>query len=334
MINIAVIGYGYWGPNLVRNLVKSNNFNVKAVSDLDPKKTKVLRKSHPNIEINKSFTKIISDKSIDAIAIATPISTHFELALDCLNAGKHVFVEKPLSDSSLKCQELIDLADLKKLVLFVDHTFPYTEAVKKVKKLIDSNHLGKILYFDSTRINLGLFQFDSNVIWDLAIHDLSIIINLFNEMPIKVSATGNSCLNNHPINMASMSLEFASQLHAHININWLSPVKMRHILIGGDKKMLVYDDLEPTEKIKIYDKGVDINDDISLNALQYGYRSGDIYIPYIKQTEALVNVVENFADSINGNSKPLLSATDAIKIIKVLEKAELSIAEGGAPKSI
>jgi predicted dehydrogenase len=334
MINVAVIGYGYWGPNLVRNLIHSSQFKVEAVYDLNPQKLQSIKTIYPGITINKSFSQLIKDENIDAVVIATPISTHYELAKACLDAGKHVLVEKPLADSSKKCKELIEKANSKDLVLFVDHTFPFTEAVKKIRELIKSEILGEILYFDSTRINLGLFQYDSNVLWDLAIHDLSIIIYLFNEFPIQVSATGNSCINNHPVNMASLSLEFESNFYTHINVNWLSPVKVRQILIGGDKKMLLYDDIEPTEKLKLYDKGVDVFDDATISRMKYGYRSGDVNIPYIPQTEALINVVENFADCINGKASPLISATDALEIIKILECADISMKGGGKPIEI
>ncbi len=334
MIKVAVIGYGYWGPNLVRNLIYSIHFKVEAVFDIDPQKTFQLQKIYPNISVNKSFSDILKDSNIDAVVIATPISTHYELVKACLESGKHVLVEKPLADSSENCIELIELADSKELILFVDHTFPFTEAVKKIKEIINSDILGEIFYFDSTRINLGLFQFDSNVLWDLAIHDLSIIIYLFNEFPIRVSATGNSCINNHPVNMASLSLEFNSNFYTHINVNWLSPVKVRQILIGGDKKMLLYDDIEPTEKLKLYDKGVEVLDDAAINKMKYGYRSGDVNIPFLPQTEALCNVVENFAESINKNASPIVSATDALEIIKILESAEKSMKRGGSPVNI
>ena len=334
MINIGIIGYGYWGPNLVRNFNNSDQFKVKAVCDLDRMKLEPLQQAYPFINIDKTFDELITDSSIDAIAIATPISTHYDLSIKALQTGKHVFVEKPMADTSLKCMQLIEESEKRNLVLFVDHTFPYTESVNKIKHLITNNILGEIYYFDSTRVNLGLFDFDSSVIWDLAIHDLSIVEYLFDTKPISVSGVGKANIDGQPINIASISLNFNNNLYVHINVNWLSPVKIRKILISGDKKMLVYDDIEPTEKIKIYDKGIDVYDDLTINKIKYGYRSGDVNAPYLQQEEPLLKVVENFADVINGISDPLLSRYQAMNIIKILEAAALSIRHGGKPESL
>ncbi|MEZ4683749.1 MAG: Gfo/Idh/MocA family oxidoreductase [Caldilineaceae bacterium] len=259
MINIGVIGYGYWGPNLVRNFTDTPEGQVTAVSDLSTARLASAQQRHPSVRVTTDFHELVNAPDIDAIIIATPVSTHFDLALQALQAGKHVFVEKPLAASAEQASRLIDEAARRQRTLMVDHTFVYTGAVRKMQELITGNALGDIYYYDSVRINLGLFQHDVNVIWDLAVHDLSIMDYLLRAQPCAVSATGMSHVAGKPENIAYLTLFFESNLIAHIHINWLAPVKVRRTLIGGSQKMIVYDDIEPSEKVKVYDKGITVN---------------------------------------------------------------------------
>ena len=253
MINIGIIGYGYWGPNLVRNFNSAPNMDVCYVCDLSQKQLSKVNSLYPSITITTDIEEVLKNHHVDAIAIATPVSTHFDLAMKALEAGKHVLVEKPLAENSDKCSRMIDEAAKRNLVLMVDHTFAYTGAVRKIRELIAGKQLGEIYYYDSVRVNLGLFQHDVSVVWDLAVHDLSIMEFLFPEKPIAVSATGISHIEGQPVNIAYLTLFFDNDLIAHIHVNWMAPVKVRQTLIGGSEKMIVYNDLEPTEKIKIYD---------------------------------------------------------------------------------
>jgi len=335
MINIGVIGYGYWGPNLVRNFNETSGINVCQVADLENDKLQKIRLRYPAIAVTTDYSKIIENKDIDAVAIVTPVSTHFDLALRALRAGKHVLVEKPMAATSEQCERLIDEADKKNLILMVDHTFPYTGAVRKIKELIDDDLLGKIYYFDSVRVNLGLFQHDVNVIWDLAVHDLSILDYLFDEKPVAVSATAMSHISGQPENMAYITLFFAGNIIAHIHVNWLSPVKIRRTLIGGDKKMLLYDDLEPTEKLKIYDKGIDtVIDDESIYQMRIGYRTGDMWAPNLDSTEALYRLAKHFWDCIEGNDEPITSSISGLRVVQMIEAATKSMYNNGHPEKL
>ena len=255
-VGIGVVGYGYWGPNLVRNFVSNPSARVVSISDLDPEKLAASERLYPGVATTGCYEDLLKDPSIDAIAIATPVQTHYELALAALKAGKHVLVEKPLAPSAEQVRRLIDEADRRGLTLMVDHTFLYTPAVQKIRELVQKDELGEIYYYDSTRSSLGLFQSDVNVIWDLAVHDLSIIQYILDEDPVAVSATGSCHVAGTPENMAHITLFFDSKCVAHVSVNWLSPIKVRQTFVGGSKKMIVYDDLEPTEKIKVYDKGI------------------------------------------------------------------------------
>jgi len=335
MINIGIIGYGYWGPNLVRNFNETTGINVCQVSDLDPNKLRKVKARYPGIDVNTDAKEIIENQKVDAIAIATPVSTHYDLALKALKMGKHVLVEKPMADTSEKCQELIELAERKKLILMVDHTFPYTGAVNKIKDLIETRELGKILYYDSVRINLGLFQHDINVIWDLAVHDLSILDFLFDEKPVAVSATGMAHVSDQPENVAYLTLFYDDNLIAHIHVNWLSPVKIRQTLIGGDKKMLVYDDLEPTEKVKIYDKGIDmVSNDKSIYNLRVGYRTGDMWAPNLDNSEALFNLTNHFRECILQNERPITNAMSGLQVVRMMEAATRSMSNNGQSEKL
>jgi predicted dehydrogenase len=331
-IGIGVVGYGYWGPNLVRNFSGNPSARIIGVSDLDEKKFAAIERFYPGVTTTARLDDLLNDSAIDAIAIATPVNTHYDLALAALKAGKHVLVEKPLAHSSDLVRRLIDEADRRGLTLMVDHTFLYTPAVQKIQKLIQSGELGEIYYYDSTRSSLGLFQSDVNVIWDLAVHDISIIQHILDEDPVAVSATGSCHVAGSPENMAHITLFFGNNCVAHVNVNWLSPIKVRQTFIGGSKKMIVYNDLEPTEKIKVYDKGItlDTNSE-NVHEFRIGYRAGDMWAPHISTKEALQTEVEHFIDCVRTGGPSLSSGVSGLQVIEVLEAASLSIAQQGKP---
>jgi predicted dehydrogenase len=331
-VGIGVVGYGYWGPNLVRNFASIPSACVIGVSDLDPAKLAAIRRSYPGVMATERYEDLLKDRRIDAIAIATPVHTHYELARLALAAGKHVLVEKPLAQSADLVRHLIDEADRRRLILMVDHTFLYTPAVQKIRELILRDELGEVYYFDSTRSSLGLFQSDVNVIWDLAVHDISIIQHILAEDPVAVSATGSCHVAGSPENMAHITLFFASKCVAHVSVNWLSPIKVRQTFVGGSKKMIVYDDLQPTEKIKVYDKGITLTS-ASENAHQFriGYRAGDMWAPHISTKEALQTEVEHFVECVRTGSEPVSGGMSGLRVIEVLEAASRSIADQGKP---
>jgi predicted dehydrogenase len=331
-IGIGIVGYGYWGPNLVRNFASNPSANVVAVSDLDLAKLGTIKRSYPGVMTTGRYEDLLNDGSIDAIAIATPVHTHYELALSALKAGKHVLVEKPLAQSADRVRCLMDEANRRGLILMVDHTFLYTPAVQKIRELIVRDELGEVYYYDSTRSSLGLFQSDVNVIWDLAVHDVSIIQYILDEDPVAVSATGSSHVTGSPENMAHITLFFESKCVAHVSVNWLSPIKVRQTFIGGSKKMIVYDDLEPTEKIKIYDKGITVNAP-SEDAHQFriGYRAGDMWAPHISTKEALQTEIEHFIECVRTGAPPVSDGLSGLRVIEVLEAASRSIVDHGKP---
>ncbi|HKG22141.1 MAG TPA: Gfo/Idh/MocA family oxidoreductase [Blastocatellia bacterium] len=330
MIGVGVIGYGYWGPNLVRNFMDSPETTVRAVSDLRPQRLAEVEGRYPSVRAVSDYHELIADPKIDAIAIATPVSSHFELALEALQAGKHVLVEKPLTSNSEQARRLIDEAGRRDLVLMVDHTFVYTGAVRKIKELVESKTLGEIYYYDSVRVNLGLFQHDVNVIWDLAVHDLSIMDYVLASTPVAVSATGMSHISGQPENVAYLTLFFSDRQIAHLHVNWLAPVKVRRTLIGGSERMIVYDDLEPSEKIKIYDKGITVSQKPeALYDLLVSYRSGDMWAPRLDNVEALRAEAAHFSDCIREKARPLTDGATGLRIVRLLEAAERSLRERG-----
>jgi predicted dehydrogenase len=334
-VGIAVVGYGYWGPNLVRNFANTNRARVVSVSDLDPEKLALVRRRHPDIAVTSEFRHLLEDSRIDAIVIATPVHTHYELALAALEAGKHVLVEKPLARTSEEAQHLIEEANCRQLVLMVDHTFLYTPAVQKIRELIATGVLGDIYYYDGVRASLGLFQSDVNVIWDLAVHDISIIQYILDEDPIAVSATAASHVPGNPENMAHITLFFRSSCIAQISVNWLSPVKVRQTFIGGSRKMIMYDDMEPTEKIKMYDKGISINGSPEkAHDLRIGYRAGDMWAPHLPIKEALETEAEHFLDCLCRGASPISSGATGLHVVAILEAASRSIAARGTPVTI
>jgi predicted dehydrogenase len=330
MIRIGVIGYGYWGPQIVRNFHGIEGCEVAMVADKNPGALKRAKQAYPHVHMTSDASEIISSPAIDAVAVVTPVWTHFELAKAALENGKHVFVEKPFTSTCQQAEELIDLADRKHLRIMVDHTFLFTGAVKKIRQLVDEGALGKLYYYDSMRVNLGLFQHDVNVIWDLAPHDLSIVDQLITEKPEVVIATGQKHLNGVE-DLAYITIYFANNIMAHINVNWLSPVKVRTTLIGGEKKMLVWNDLDPDEKIKVYDKGVDITSGESLRDVLVSYRTGDMWAPKIEQTEALRLETQYFADCISRNENPFNDGLSGLRVVKILEAADKSLKGQGIP---
>ncbi|HWW46420.1 MAG TPA: Gfo/Idh/MocA family oxidoreductase [Xanthobacteraceae bacterium] len=331
-VGLGIVGYGYWGPNLVRNFSNCEGGRVVAVSDRDAAKLDACRQNYPNISTATDYRDLLEDPDVDAVAIATPVHTHFEIALAALRAGKHVLVEKPMAQTSEQVRRLIEEADKRNLVLMVDHTFLYTAAIRKIRELLDRRELGDVFYYDSTRSSLGLFQSDVNVIWDLAVHDVSIILYLLDEMPLSVSATGSCHFNGTPESMAHMTLFFASSCVAHVSVNWLSPIKIRQTFVGGSKKMIVYDDLQPTEKIKVYDKGVTVNDDPETSMeLRIGYRAGDMWAPHLETKEALKIEADHFVSCIRNNTRPISDGRSGLRVVEILEAAGRSIAQQGRP---
>ena len=329
MITFGVIGYGYWGPNIVRNIMGIDGVTVCSIADKNPHALKRASKACPGVELTDDYTAITGSPDIDAVAIVTPVSTHFELAKKALENGKHVFVEKPFTATAAQAEQLIELAEKNKLRIMVDHTFIFTGAVRKIKEIIDKGDLGDIYYFDSMRVNLGLFQHDVNVIWDLAPHDLAIMDYLISEKPVAVSATGAAHFNHGMENIAFLTVYFPKNIIAHINVNWLSPVKVRTTLLCGQKKMLVWNDLEPADKIKIYDKGVDITSAEGVYNLLVSYRSGDMWAPKVDQTEALKLEVQHFIDCINNGGTNANDGHAGLSVIKMLEAANRSLQSRG-----
>jgi predicted dehydrogenase len=329
-MNIGIIGFGYWGPNLVRNFNAQPNCTIKAVADANPNRLAQINKQYPNVKALQNADDLLNDTEIDAVIIATPVFSHFPLAQKALQNGKHVLLEKPMASSVKECEILMDLAAQKGLTLMVDHTFLYTGAVEKIKATIDAGEIGKVKYIDSTRINLGLFQPDINVLWDLAPHDLSILNYLHTEQPYSVNATGVSHTVNGIENIAYMTVNYQSGFIAHFNCSWSSPVKVRMMMIGGDEKVIVYNDVEPTEKIKLYDTAYELKTDDDKNKILVDYRVGDIYVPKIKQNEALSSVAADFLNSIAQKSTPRSSATIGLQIVSLLEASQKSIKSNGS----
>lgn len=331
MINCGFIGYGYWGPNMVRNFYATKDVKVFKVCDLKPQRMDLVRVTYPSVEVTTDHREVIKDPKIDALVISTPVSTHFSLAKEALDNGKHVLLEKPMTSTTDEAEKLIELAEKKKRVLMVDHTFLYTGAVRKIKEVVERGELGNIYYFDSVRVNLGLFQHDINVIWDLAPHDFSIMDYILQKEPEMVSAVGVSHLGDLE-NIAYITVQFGDNLLAHIHVNWLAPVKVRTTLIGGSKRMIVYDDTEPSEKVKIYDRGVtyvEKAEDVYQMLVQY--RTGDMLAPKLDTTEALKLVSREFIDSINQNRKPLTDGEAGLRVVKLLQAANQSLKQKGKP---
>jgi len=326
MIRVGVIGYGYWGPNLVRNFVEQPGAQLVAVADARRERLEQVQRRYPGVRVMEDALELIGDPGIDAVAVATPVASHHALGMAVLGAGKHLFMEKPMAASSAQAQELLDEAARRHLTLMVDHTFVYTSAVRRMRELIDGGSLGELLYYDSVRINLGLFQKDVNVLWDLAVHDLSIMEFLLPDSPQAVSATGVAHIPGQPINVAYLTGFFADTFIAHIHVNWLAPAKIRRTLIGGAAQMVVYDDLEPSEKVKVYNKGV-----TSRKELLIGYRSGDMWAPHLEPSEALATETREFIEAVESGRSPTTDGGFGLKVIRILEAADVSLAQRGRP---
>ena len=332
VVGVGVVGYGYWGPNLARNLAEAEAAQLVAVCDMDPAKLGLAKRRHPAAVITREFRNLLTDGRIDAIAIATPAQTHYELALAALRAGKHVLIEKPLTQNSEQALRLIEEAERQRLVLMVDHTFVYTPAVQKVRELIAEGTVGDVYYYNGIRASLGLFQSDVNVIWDLAVHDVSIIQYILDEQPVAVSATGANHVAGAPANMAHITLFFSGSCIAHISVNWLSPVKIRQTIIGGSRKMIVYDDVETGDKLKLYDKGITItNTDEGAHQLRIGYRAGDMWAPHLPAKEALLTEAEHFITCIRSGASPISNGMTGVHVVEILEAATRSVSAQGKP---
>lgn len=324
-----MIGAGYWGPNLIRNFLALDEIDRVVTCDLDEGRLALMRKMFYGIETVTNYNEVVQRPDIDIIVIATPVSAHYDIAKKALSAGKHCFIEKPMTASVAEADELINLAEQKGRVLFVDHTFIYTGAVRKMKEIITSGRLGEIYYFDSVRINLGLFQHDVNVIWDLAPHDLSIMDYLLEKAPLAVSATGACHVGNGLEDIAYLTLEFENNLIAHFHVNWLAPVKIRRTLIGGTKSMILYDDTEASEKVKVYDKGIDVTTREGVYDTLVQYRTGDMLSPKLDQQEALAVGTRHFVDCILNNIRPKTDGQAGLNVVRILEASEQSIKNRG-----
>jgi predicted dehydrogenase len=331
-MKIGVIGYGYWGPNLVRNFSEVPDAQVVAVSDLDEQRLRLVKARYPGIAITTDHETLLSNRDIDAIVIATPVASHYAIALQALSSKKHVFIEKPLTQTAAQGERLVEEADKHNLTLHVDHTFVYTGAVRKIRALVSDGEVGELYYYDSVRVSLGLFRPDVNVIWDLAVHDLSIMDYVFPLSPIAVSATGVSHVPGEPANIAYLTLFFQNNAIAHLHVNWLAPVKVRRTLIGGSKKMIIYDDLEPSEKVKVYDKGITVNGSKeTMYDVMIGYRTGDMWAPQIEVTEALLAEAQHFVRCITRGERSITDGRAGLRVVRILEAATQSMNTRGRP---
>jgi predicted dehydrogenase len=333
MVGVGIIGYGYWGPNLVRNFFETTGATVRRVCDQRPQRLEQAAARFPGLATTTSVDELVADPTVDAVAIATPVSTHHDFAMRALAAGKHVLVEKPLAATSDDAKRIVEEAERRGLVLLVDHTFVYTGAVRRIRDVVASGDLGDVYYYDSVRVNLGLFQHDVSVIWDLAVHDLSILDHVIPARPHAVSATGMSHVARGPENIAYLTLFFANAMIAHVHVNWLAPVKVRRTLIGGSRKMIVYDDLEPSEKVKVYDRGISVDDQGAegVYKMLVSYRTGDMWAPKLDLTEALQLEAAHFVACIEGRERPLTDGAAGLRVVRIMEAATRSMGEQGRP---
>lgn len=331
MVRVGLIGCGYWGPNLLRNFTELQGSQVIAVSDLRSERLQLVRSRYPAVQTTTNWLDLTDNPSIDAILIATPVSTHFELAMQALLSGKHVLIEKPLTSNEGEALRLIEEAERRKLVLMVDHTFVYTGAVRKIRELVAEGKIGDVYYYDSVRVNLGLFQHDVDVIWDLAVHDLSIMTHVLGRLPCAVAATGMNHFSAGNENIAYITTFFDGNLIGHVNVNWLAPVKVRRTLIGGSRQMIVYDDMEITEKVKVYDKGVSFYTGHSEQAYRerVGYRMGDMWAPKLDATEALQVEGQCFIEAIESGRQPVTNGEAGLDVVRILEAATESMKARG-----
>ena len=332
MVGIGIIGYGYWGPNLVRNFTQADGARVVSVCDQRPARRAQVEAHYPAVKAVADVGEMLSNPALDAVAIATPVFSHFDLTMQALKAGKHVFVEKPFTTTSEQAQRLIEEAEKRRLVLMVDHTFLYTSAVRKIKDLIDQGSLGQLYYYDSVRVNLGIFQHDVNVLWDLAVHDLSIMDFVLGRTPTMIAATGIASVPGQPESLAYLTCFFEDNLIAHFHVNWLAPVKIRRTLIGGSEKMIAWDDMELSEKLKIFDKGITLNNGPEgVYQLQVGYRAGDMWAPHLPNVEALQVEARHFLECIEHVRQPISDGQSGLRVVRILEAASQSMEQHGRP---
>ncbi len=330
MITIGVIGHGYWGPNLVRNFSEVRDTRVGHVADLRQDQLARVASRYPSVAVSTDHRDLMADPRVDAVVVATPAATHFELAMAALRSGKHVLVEKPLAATSEEAARIVEEAERRRLVLMVGHTFVYTGAVMKMRELAAAGELGELYYYDSVRINLGLFQHDVNVLWDLAVHDLSIMDDVLGQHPVAVSATGIAHIPGEPENIAYMTMFFEGRLIAHVHANWLAPVKVRRTLLGGSRRMIVYDDLDTSEKIKVYDRGVSVNPSAeNVYQMLVGYRTGDVWSPQLAVREALYTEALHFVECIEQGARPRTDGEAGLRVVRLLEAASESMANHG-----
>jgi len=334
-VGIGVIGYGYWGPNLVRNFAEQGSARMVAVSDLSVEHLSEVHARYPHVKVTTDCADVIADPDIDAVVIATPVSSHFELAMRALKVGKHVLVTKPITADPVQATELIDAAEQRGLVLMVDHTFVYTGAVQTIKQMVHSGNLGELYYYDSVRVNLGLFQKDVNVLWDLAVHDLAIMDYVLGQQPVAVAATGSAHVPGHQVNLAYLTCYFDGSLITHHHVNWLAPLKIRRTLIGGARQMIVYDDLEPSEKVKVYDKGITIaGDPQGARETLIGYRTGDMWAPQVSLVEGLRTETQHFLECVTHGRQPLTDGHCGLRLTRILEAAAQSLSQRGQPVAL
>jgi predicted dehydrogenase len=331
-LSVGFIGYGYWGPNLVRNFSEVGGASIKTISDLRPERLAQVGARYPATATTTDSEALIADPAVDAVVIMSPVSTHFDFALKALEAGKHVLVGRPLATSAAQAAQLVKEAARRRLVLMVDHTLVYTGAARRIKELVDSGTLGQLYYYDSVRVNLGLFQHDLSVLWDLAIHDLSMMDYILGRYPRAVSATGAAHFRGHQVNIAYLTCFFDDGLMTHHHVNWLAPVKIRRTLVGGSLQMIVYDDLEPSEKVRVYDKGVTVSDSSErVYESLVGYRSGDMWSPQLSLAEGLKVEAHHFLECIRHSKQPLTDGESALRVISILEAATQSLMQEGQP---
>jgi predicted dehydrogenase len=335
MVGIGVIGYGYWGPNLVRNFSQTNGAQVVAVCDARAERRALVEKVYPSVKTYADVDEMLSNPDVQAVAIATPVNSHYPLTMQALQADKHVFVEKPFASKVSEAEEMVAEAERRKLTVMVDHTFIYTSAVRKIKELLSNGSLGELYYYDSVRVNLGLFQSDVSVLWDLAVHDLSIMDFLIESSPTMVTATGMAHVPGRPENMAYLTCFFPNNLIAHFHVNWLAPVKVRQTLIGGSEKMIVYNDIEMSEKIKVYDSGIIVSqEEDAVYQRHVGYRTGDMMAPRLDNIEALRIEAEHFVECIETGRQPMSSGQAGLRVTRILEAASQSMVNHGQPVTL
>jgi len=322
---VGLVGYGYWGPNLLRNYMECAEAEIKYVCDRDEGRLGTVGERYPSLSLTTRVGDLLADPEVDALLIATPIPTHYPLARDAITAGKHVFVEKPLAASSDEAERLLGMAADRGLTLMVGHTFEYSPPVVKIKELIDSGELGRIFFISSSRINLGLHQSDVSVIWDLAPHDFSILFNWLDEEPYRISAVGRSCVHSRVPDVAFINLSFKSGAVAEVQVSWLSPIKLRRTILVGSRKMLLYDDTEPVEKVKVFDHGVTLREPGSFGEFQLSYRTGDILSPHLNNKEPLLLEAQHFIDCVTSGKSPQTDGRSGIRVVRALERAEASL---------